>query len=210
MKQIILIIQVIICNSVFCQSSLKEIVLNKNGEIPKDWVNIMQEKKEWIYQKTVSVKRKKDKDYEYSLTGKIWIFHPSTVDIFPYYQKIENKDYSEFQVNYHEENKTFVLITTIDSGDRTRSEKIVYRVINLTNEYLILEKIKYTYCFDFSTGRELSKEECEEKAKNEPERLFGGKQISINLGGKPAKLRYVFKANEYTRTPHIGYPYMPA
>jgi hypothetical protein len=51
------------------------------------------------------------------------------------------------------------------SGDHSYEHLELFNVINLTSEYLILEKIEDKYCFDYSNGKKLSKKECKEKAK---------------------------------------------
>jgi hypothetical protein len=174
------------------QSSLKKVILNKDGVIPFDWINQVQQNGEWEYVKTVTVRRKSVKDYYLSESGKNWNFENDSLVISPYNWKIENQEYSSFSINYFKASKTIVISTTIQLRDRSFERKEIYKVINLTREYLILEEIKDSYCFDYSKGRKLTKKECKEKSSKEPKRLIrGGKQI--NIGRKPPKYRLIFK-----------------
>ena len=173
------------------QSSLSKIILNKEKSIPSGWTNKIQEKGGWEYVKTVTVRSKKVEDYYLRESGKNWNFDKNELEISPYKWKMGNDEYSNFSIKYYKSNRTIVISTTVNSGDRSFERKEIYKVINLTNEFLILEEIKDTYCFDYSKGRKLTKKECKEKASKEPKRLFGGKEIYI--GGKPPKYRLVFK-----------------
>lgn len=174
------------------QSSLKKVILNKDGVIPFDWINQVQQNGEWEYVKTVTVRRKSVKDYYLSESGKNWNFENDSLVISPYNWKIENQEYSNFSINYFKASKTIVISTIIQLRDRSFERKEIYKVINLTREYLILEEIKDSYCFDYSKGRKLTKKECKEKSSKEPKRLIrGGKQI--NIGRKPPKYRLIFK-----------------
>ena len=110
--------------------------------------------------------------------------------ILPYHLKIDQTIYADFNADYHQIYRTLVLSTTVQNGDRTVERKEVYRVINLTDDYLVLEEVLDTFCFDFSTGKILTQKECKEKAKKEPKRLFGGSTLTI--GGKSPKRRLVF------------------
>lgn len=176
------------------QSNLKQTILNKEKSISTDWVNNIQQDEEWEYIKTVTVSGNKVKDYYLEASGENWMFKNNSVEILPYNWKINNKTYSDFSITYYKENRILVISSTVPSGKRSIVQKEIYKVINLTNEYLILEKIKDHYCFDFANGRTLTKKECKEKVQNEPKRMFGGP--SITIGKKPPKFRLVLKKKE--------------
>jgi hypothetical protein len=178
-------------NSSFGQSDLKKIIVNKKQIISSDWEKEIQENGKWEHIKTATVRGKRVKKIISKNYSRIWAFGKSNLDITPYYWKENRTEYSNFSINYFKANKIIVISTTVQSGDRSFERKEIYKVINLTNEYLILEEIKDTYCFDYSEGRKLTKKECKEKASKEPKRLFGGKEI--NIGRKPPKYRLVFK-----------------
>jgi len=178
------------------ESDLKKIILNKKNTLPTNWVNKIQDQGSWEFQKEVSVKRKRVKDIKYPNTnGKVFNFEGSGVEIAPFHYKVNQDEYTDLEIVYHLANKTIVISTDVQYGKQTRNQKTVYKVINLTKEYLILEEIKDTYCFDFSSGRGLTKEECKAKRQSEPERLFGGRSIDISFG-KPGKRRLVLKAKK--------------
>lgn len=142
------------------QDELTAIVLNKNQEVPVDWVERLQNAQEWVFQNKVIVKSRRIKDYYLSENGERWTFKPSTAIINPYHWKIDNQEYSSFDVTYHRTNNTLIIGSMLKRGNLTTHRKEVYEVINVTDEYLMLEKINETYCFDFTHGRRLSKREC--------------------------------------------------
>lgn len=175
----------------FGQSDLKEIILNKEGIVDENWVEKIQNGG-WEYIKTVGVKGKKISSVVSIPVGKTWNFSKTSVKILPYMWKSSEGEYSDLDAKFHSSNRVIVIETVVDLGKgRISNSKAAYEVINLTNEYLVLEEIDDKYCFDFGNGRRMTKDECNDKRENEPERLFGGR--SINIGGKPPKKRLVFK-----------------
>ena len=170
----------------FAQSNLKSIILNKSGTIPSDWATQLQSKGDWECQESYAVKRKKVTPYNIGAAGKIWDFGKSNVTIDPYHLNMNNKKYSDFEVEYF--NGYFVISTMVSNAGREFLKKNLYKIINLTDEYLVLEAISDFYCFDFASGRMLTKAECEEKRSNEPARLFGGKSINIGKAGRQVLL----------------------
>ena len=178
-------------NLCFSQSDLKEIILNKKNTLPSNWVKSIQDQGTWEFQKAVTVKKRKVKDHYLGINGKVFDFERNRVAVTPFHHKIGSMEYSDLDIVYHDANNTIVMSTDVQNGSRTRNQKTVYQVINLTKEYLILEEIKDMYCFDFSTGKILTKKECKAKEQNEAKKLFGGKEINI---GKVVNRRLVFKA----------------
>lgn len=172
-------------------SNLKKIVINKKNTLPSDWVSTLQEHSgQWVFQKEVYIKSKKANDHYWGEKENTWTFEESTVNVSPYHWKMNGVKYLDFDIIYHQRSRAIVLSTEVTNAGKTFDKNIVYKIINLTDEYLVLEEIKNTFCFDFSTGRLLTKKECKEKQKNQPKRMFGGKSITI---GKPHKSRLVFK-----------------
>ncbi len=173
--------------------SLKEIILNKEGKITSNWVNEIQKVGEWHYVNTFAVKRKRVNEFYLGQLGKEWTFESNQVHITPFHFGYDEDRYSDFDVQYFQNSNMIVIGTMVTLAGIESYRKMVYEVINVTPDYLVLEEIKYTYCFDFEKGRRLTKEECIMKQKNTPKRLFGGVEISV---GKPPKQRLVFSKNQ--------------
>lgn len=175
------------------KAELKEIILNKKNNIPANWVNLIQNQVAWEFQKAVTTKRKKVKDHYLDINGTIFNFENARVVVTPFHHKVNQVEYSDLDAVYYTSNNTIVISTDVQNGNRTINKKTVFKVINLTKEYLILEEIKDIYCFDFSSGRILTKKECKAKAQNESKKLFGGKEINI---GKSVNRKLVLKAKK--------------